>query len=233
MNEYEIAFTRQQLNDLRQQANRLWMQAEYLDAEEGWSRSRFDVQPFLEVFTGIKCKPDMELFAFQFREGQSGNGLLLVCPKVLDATTLLEHIKANHDWSLYMPERHFKAALDGWGPMALSIFLKEALEFGAFGHGINWQDQEIIDDDFWNSSEEPVSFLGEPFNKPVPELWLWRTEEPVNFNPGLKMSKQGLTTVFYTMSYREKYYLREHKNIIDEHSGALLSYQETIIAETE
>lgn len=233
MNEHEIVFTRQQLNALRQTANQLWMQAEYLDVEEGWSRSKVDISAFMQVFEGIHCHPDMAVYAFQFREGDSGNGLLLACPKEQSAEWVLEHLKQDQDVSHCFLEKHFWAMVDGWGPMALLLFLKEAGEFGAFGHGISWQEEELIDDALWNSGEVPVSFLGEPFNKPLPELWQWRADEPVDFNPVLKLRENSISAELYTMSYRENYYLRRYNYDFDKQSGRLLTREVTIVAGIE
>src|SRR5262245_35273380 len=144
-----------ELNAFRRAALHTWLRDETLGAPEGWSISRADPLALLGCFPALRLREGCALAAYQFREGDSGNGLIRAVAAgargPMPSATLLE---AEANAPLPSPLMREITGDGSAGSYAqASLFMRELFEFGAFGHGVRWLDAQLLDD----RSEEHTS----------------------------------------------------------------------------
>lgn len=206
-----------QANERRRRAVLTWFRPEVLDAPEGWSVSRADAGELLECFSPLRLRPDMKLCGYQFREGDSGNGLVGALPREAAPELLLPDPPSALGLAAYADVMAF---VQGDGSpesyFAASLFQRECSEFGAFGHGSSWLDYHLLNDDCWDASGEPfVSHNYERVSLRRDE-WSWLEPPPADFAPTLETGGAVPVLTFYTYHGREAAMLTRHVDTFSE-----------------
>lgn len=201
----------EQANERRRRAVLTWFRPEVLDAPEGWSVSRADPSELLECFPPLALRPGVKLCGYQFRDGTSGNGLVLALPQ--EAAP-----------ELFLPEPHSAPGLAAYADVlaavrgdaspesyfAASLFRRECDEFGAFGDGISWLDQHLLNNDCWDAAgAQVVSHNYEELSLRRDE-WSWLEPPPDDFAPLLEADGTGLTLTFHTYHGRRDARITRH-----------------------
>jgi hypothetical protein len=195
----------ERLNALRRRAAGSWLRAEVLDAPPGWTVSRADAAQVLAPFEALKLKPGFKLAAFQYREGDDGNGLVLALP----AEASEEAVVAGG--SIHPPEgapADLMDAIEGdgtpWGYLCASVFAREAREFGALGHGVRWLDAHLLSAAAWDPDRQPVPTFSNERVVLARGDWAWN-ETPETFDPTVTLEDGGVVEVlFHTYRGREE-----------------------------
>jgi hypothetical protein len=207
----------EQANARRRRAVLTWFRPEVLDAPEGWSVSKADASELLECFPPLGLRPDIKLCGYQFRDGDSGNGLVVALPREVAPELFLPDPHAAPDLTAYAD---VLAAVRGDGSpesyFAASLFRRECGEFGATGHGISWLDQHLLNDDCWDvAGGQVVSHNYEQLSLRRDE-WSWLEPPPDDFAPVLEADGPALTLTFYTYYGREDPGITRHVDTFSE-----------------
>ena len=213
------------VNTLRRRVLELWLTEDNLQVENGWSVSNTDIRQMFELFNPLKICNGHQLVAFQFREEDSGNGLILAVPENENLQNLLNTMETR-DNSEFNPVNYLQGDGSPYSYFLISLLLREFAEFGAFGHGVNWMDFHIL------SHESPAdgkTFSGEQM--PVIDTlnWIWYDQKPEDWSPSVTVDDDKVVVQFY--SIRDKYsaVIRSHKDCYV--SGKYVPHtEETVVA---
>jgi hypothetical protein len=153
-------------------------------------------------------KPGFVLRAYQFREGDNGNGFIWAmpdsapfphpeeCPRLKGV--FLEPPKPPQALDQLMD------AIDGdgspWSYLSASLFACEAAEFGAMWHGCEWSVQSIIGADPWRrdpTAKERQSQQGVPGSL---DEWEWNESKPESWAPSFVETDDSSSINFLTFS---------------------------------
>jgi hypothetical protein len=180
--------------ELRRRAAAVWEGAAR-DGRHGWQRSAADPAALLAVFDALHLKPGFQLCAYQYMEGDDGQGMIWAVPVgQVNQTCPDPGLSTN-------PPRPAGAlddlltAITGNGSalsyLSASLFAREALEFGAYGHGAAWSAYQIM-------SAAPGT--GDGFDRPGGEEadWEWAASPPGSWAPVVAMAADQVTVTFYT-----------------------------------
>ncbi|HWI62538.1 MAG TPA: hypothetical protein VNT75_11905 [Symbiobacteriaceae bacterium] len=164
----------------------------------GWQRSAADPATLLAVFDTLQLKPEYRLCAYQYVEGRDGHGVIWAIPA---GSACPEPNRRQND----EPPRpqgaldDLRAAVAGDGSplsyLSASLFAREALEFGAFGHGTSWGAYHIIGTAPWQG-EAPGDGYAEPGGTAAD--WEWDDVPPQTWAPSVAVTPDQVTVTFYT-----------------------------------
>lgn len=209
-NEYSTSAA--DLNLLRTKTIESWLTTQNLDVEDGWSISNADINELLAHYPLLHLKTGYKAVGFQFREAESGNGLVLGLTSGQDSNEILsgieEEIKHNKS-------NHLMSYMEGddspFSYLSASVLYRELLEFGAFGHGVFWTDLNLLDNALSNENKDFISFLGEAFSLDL-EKMVWYEPKPLDFTPKVEIGEKSITVTFYTYEGRSAKLLRSHRD---------------------
>lgn len=190
-----VAFSIARVNRLRRAAERARMlpvaeRPGGMGRPDGWFVSAWDANRLLRVFDTLRLKAGFALHAYVLGAGDNGNGVIWAVPT--DAPVVaVEECPRLDEW--LAPPRPpaavpFMQAIEGdgspWSYLSASILRREAEEFGAEWHGVNWSDHTIISRpppqaDGQDISDEARELTGEP---PAGD-WQWNGEAPRTWKP--------------------------------------------------
>ena len=217
-------------NDLRRRAVLSWWRPDVLGAHEGWSLSKADPGQVLACFSELKLKPGIKLWAYQFKENDSGNGFVIALPAGSDPLDYLPTPEA----PLPVSPVQLMSVLEGDATpqsyFQASLFLRECKELGALGHGINWLDHHLLTNDCWDNTKGP--HVGYNFEPLVVNLhdWNWLCDMPQQFVPRLETRgpDSGPRLTFYTYHGRNDPRITRHEDVFATQGYSLHSKEETI-----
>lgn len=150
-----------------------------------WSVSECDRNALLGVFEALLLKEGFALYAYEFRSGRKGNGIIWAVPADAPALTP-EDCPGLEEASPGPPKPPgaipLMQAVEGggspWSYLSGSILSREVAEFGARWHGMVWTDQTILSrargrPDAWSrstcsTSEAMVPSANGPGTAPCP-----------------------------------------------------------------
>ena len=172
----------------------------------GWSKSPVDPMDLVKVFEPLGIKPGYILRAYQFVEGNNGNGFVWAMP--VDAEFPDPEDCPRLEGMFLEPPKP-PAALDNvmdsiegdgspWSYMCASILMRELTEFGAMWHGCNWNTHRVLDKPPWNDGKEPDSIIETA--SPTTEPWEWIDDQPGDWKPFVEKKRKAIETVFLTYS---------------------------------
>jgi hypothetical protein len=172
------------------------------DGPEGWTKSRVDPMRLLAAFPALLIRAGYVLRAYQFREGGNGNGVVWALPADADFPAPEE---CPHLDEVFLAPPKPPAALDNlmdaitgdgspWSYLSASLFLREALEFGAMWHGVSWGTHEILGDAPWRERESAE------ISRTPAERWRWKGKHPDVWPPSVRISPRRVTVTFHTWS---------------------------------
>lgn len=201
----------EQANERRRRAVLTWFRPEVLDAPEGWSVSRADPSALLECFPPLGLRPGVKLCGYQFRDGDSGNGLVVALPHEVAPELFLPDPQSAHGLAAYAD---VSAAVRGDGSpesyFAASLFRRECGEFGASGHGTSWLDQHLLNDDCWDAAGARVVSHNYEELALSRDDWTWLEPPPGDFAPVLKAHGAALALTLHTYHGREDARITRH-----------------------
>ncbi|WP_274649041.1 hypothetical protein [Paenibacillus humicola] len=192
-------FSVKKINQLRRKAERICEPVnDMLLEEQKWTFINFEPVNLLKLFSSLKLKEGFVLKAYLYRTNGNGNGRIFAYPAV--AAHHLDHYSAENNFFYKKPElalENLMDAIDGdgspWSYLSASLFAREAAEFGALWHGVNWGNHRIIEKDPTGTDEALMV--------PAPDAeWQWLQARPKSWLP-LVIQKPGKVTVkFYSHS---------------------------------
>ena len=151
---------------------------------EGWSRSTVDLEKFLGVFKTLRLKEGFGLRAYEFRQGENGNGVIWAVPV---HAPMLEPVECPKlEGGLFEPPKPpgavpLMSAIEGdgspWSYLSASILGREAAEFGADWHGVSWAAERILGKPPWE--------IAGLHHTPL-EGWNWQGAPPDPWSPTYK-----------------------------------------------
>lgn len=195
------------INDLRQQVTSLWLKPDILDINEGWSVSKMDAALVLQLFESLRLSGGFNLYGFQFREASSGHGIILALPDRISAESLLKNFDTE-DHAQYFPLRYIESDQSALSYFLKSLFIRECMGFGEWGHGVNWMNHHFLDDRM-----EPFGFNGSTLPSAHDENWLWLKSKPPSFNCTVVFMDGRVTVSFYTIQIGNNYVIKHHQDI--------------------
>lgn len=145
------AFSVDEVNRLRERA-RAAVAGDHV-GPPGWSRSSADPMALLDVFGSIRLRPGWVLRAYQYTEGDDGNGLVWALPRDAPFPEPDDCMGSDSDGSAPHPMppggiADVGSLIDGDGSplsyLSASLLARELTEFGARGRGRSWSDECII-----------------------------------------------------------------------------------------
>lgn len=194
-------FSAEQVDEQRKLAWDAWMGQVSPDTPEGWSKSPADLTRLVAAFPALHLKDGFTLRGYQFRARNDGNGIVWAVPT--DApfpdpdNTPLSRPPEPPD---ALPSIMEAIEGDGspWSYLSASIFWREAREFGAVGHGVDWLAHTILGADPWDASTEH-NWLG-PIEGPAaaPDAWTWVERKPQEWRPTVRIDGDRVTVEFLT-----------------------------------
>ncbi len=208
------------IKELREKAQELTFPDEDAPAEpEGWSKSRYDPNRLMDLFTPLRLKKGFVLRAYLFREEGNGNGVVWAMPEGAefpepkDCPALEQHLlKAPKPWdALDDPMAAVEGDDSEWSYLAASLLRRELSEFGALWHGVNWGVHALLEDDPWKAGPPPDD--ADPLQSPHTPLrqWTWYQPRPAHWAPRVEMTPDRVTVTFHT-------YCPLHKEAVYRHT---------------
>ena len=196
------AFEIARVNRLRQAAERARDLADQHQgpSREGWFESTYNSSGLIRVFATLRLKPGFALRAYQYDGGIGRNGILWAVPTETSSVTP-EECPDLEFMGLDSPPRPPRAvplmqAIEGdetpWSYLSASILRREAAEFGAFWHGLDWTPQTILSKPP-KQVDGPVVSDGEggqPGEAPASD-WTWHSSAPKIWEP--TVTERGAT----------------------------------------
>jgi hypothetical protein len=187
------------LNSQRRCAETTWMREEVLDSPDGWSLSKTDPRAMLDCFRSLRLRDNWNLIGYQFRERNNANGLVLPVPIGTPHAHFLANPPAIAGADGIPP---LMRAITGDGSfesyLAASLFYRECREFGAMGHGIDWLDHHLLNNECWINGV--VSHNLEPLGLRK-EQWEW-LDNVENFEPSVSAAAAGRIVSLFTYQGR-------------------------------
>jgi hypothetical protein len=178
----------------------------------GWSKSKVDPMSVLAVFKPLCIKDGFILRAYQFCEGDNGNGFVWAMPVEADFPEPEECPRL--EGVFLAPPKPWAAlddmmdAIDGdgsaWSYMCASILARELAEFGAMWHGCDWETHAILGANPWKPADkskgkDAEDDLHESVISPATE-WKWSEPEPAEWGPQVRQENEVTTVTFLTYS---------------------------------
>ena len=186
----------------KKSASVIWAVDEMMTSyADGWSISRVDPGRILTSFTSLWLRPGYALQAYQFKAGDSGNGIVWAMPldaklpEPADCERLTEQF-------LEPPKPHaalenFMDAFAGdgsaWSYLSASLLCRDLHEFGAIWHGCYWSAHEILGDNPWKTKRRPPSFGSA-------DAWQWLGPQPEIWRPHVQFADDVVTVKFLTFT---------------------------------
>lgn len=198
-----FTFDIEDVQTLRTRAEDVWMEQILEDTPQGWSKSPVDLADLVATFPPLHIKPGFTLRAYQFRARNDGSGVVWAMPQDVPFPEPDECLTTD-------PQRPSGAlndvmeAIGGDGSplsyLCASLFEREAVEFGAVGHGIYWYAFHIIGDDPWADPDIPRPIHAAPDEGPAgtSDEWQWIEPKPLEWRPTVRIDDDKVTVVFYT-----------------------------------
>ena len=122
---------------------------------DGWRKSFDDPERVIRAFSRLRVKEEFKLEAYQFVEGDNGNGIVWAIPAD-QSLPEPEECKRLKEYFLSPPKPEmalddFMEAIDGDGSplsyLQAALAYHELQEFGAMWHGVSWWESEILTSD--------------------------------------------------------------------------------------
>lgn len=178
--------------------------------QDQWFISTVNPASVLLKLPGLGLKPDFRLVSYLYRSEGSGVGLVWAVPESLSTTVHLEKALAASGGLSQPPKpegalKSFMEAIEGDRSPAsfvvASILRRELQEFGALGQRRNWSHHRLID------------------TLPAKANWEWRSEQPKDWMPKVKVAPDGQAIVeFFTCRLTNPITLFRH---VDQYSADL------------
>jgi hypothetical protein len=154
-----------------------------------WLISTLNPGTALLKLPGLQLKQGFRLITYLYRAELDGAGIVWAIPEAFGTTTQLEKAIATAG-TLDQPPKpesaltDFMQAIEGdRSPQSFilaSVLRRELLEIGALGRYRNWSHHRLI--------EEP----------PTQVNWQWRTEQPKDLSPKVRLSPDQAAVEFFT-----------------------------------
>jgi len=176
------------------------------DGPEGWTKSPVDPMGLIAIFPALRVRPGYVLRAYQYRAGGNGNGVVWALPV---EAAFPEPDECSRLGQVFLAPPKPPAALDNlmdaitgdgspWSYLSASLFLREALEFGAMWHGVSWGTHEILGDAPWRESGR-ADIAATPA-----ERWHWKGKQPEVWSPSVRISRSAAIVTFHTWTQLER-----------------------------
>jgi len=170
-------------------------------SRRGWRKSTTDPARLLAAFPSLRLKPGLALRAYIYRESIGGNGVIWAMPES-EPFPEPNGCPRERDGFLDPPRPPGAAevadAIEGDGSpgsyLEASLFLREAKEFGAWWHGLDWHTHEILFSDPWAQPSRG----GEPFADRG--HWDWLAPEPTEWRPTVWSTGDMVRVTLHTRS---------------------------------
>ena len=146
-----------------------------------WFASAYDANDLIRVFDTLRLKAGFALHAYVYCAGGDGNGIIWGVP--VEASLAAREVYGSHGSP---PEPLGAVPLmqviegDGspWSYLSASILRREAAEFGASWHGLNWTCETILSK-FPNGAERTKHWASDTHAGD----WEWRGPAPKTWEP--------------------------------------------------
>jgi hypothetical protein len=225
----------QTANTLRQKAVQVSPQLDFArDLPQGWSISLKEPDRLFDVFITLKLREDICLNAYQFREGEDGEGVVWALPQ--GAAFSEPKSCFDEEEEMPIPERSlndFMLAVDGDGSalsyLSSSLLARQLLEWGAFGNGVYWGTFKILGVNPLDNSR--MINNSDPKQGPTgsPEQWIWEGIRPAEWQP--VVATKGVDRVnvtFYTYCGQDYQRITRHVDEYEAGSYILQTIDEVI-----
>jgi len=162
--------------------------------QDEWFVSTVNPGACLIKLPGLQIKPEYRLVSYLFRADGNGMGVVWAVPEAFSTMTELERAMAGHATMAQVPKPekavdNFMAAIAGDRShssfLMASILRRELQEFGALGDRQTWSHHELIDDI-------------------PPGNWNWRTAQPKDLWPKVKLLPNGQAAVEFFSYHRSQ-----------------------------
>lgn len=191
------------IRELRTQVASWWMKRVIIEGPEGWSRCELDPMVLLGFFYPLRLKPGFVLRAYQFRNCETGYGVVWALPFDIEFP---EPISGSPDeppkpaGALDDPMEAISGDGSPWSYLLASLLARELGDFAGFGPGLTWSTHLVLDTDPWKKYNPIAHALaGQGFaNNPLG--WHWHGTRPRDWRPAV-LTDDGTTCVrFYTFT---------------------------------
>lgn len=162
--------------------------------QDEWFISTVNPGACLPKLPGLQLKPEYRLVTYLFRSQGNGTGVVWAVPEVYSTTTGLEKALTGKQTIAQVPKPEkalddfMDAILGDRSPSSFliaSILRRELQEFGALGDRQKWSRHELID-------------------QVPPGAWNWRTAQPKDLWPKVKILDDGQAAVEFFSCHRSK-----------------------------
>jgi hypothetical protein len=197
-----VKFSAETIMKWRQSARQTWTGHFPEEAPEGWSISPSDPSPVVNTFKGLRLRPGLTLRAYQYRWGHDSHTIVLALP----AGERLPPVERRIDQPVRPPAAlaEVMEAIEGDNSlpsyMQASILRRELKEFGAFGHGSEWNLYHILGQDIWVTPPLPDVSPTQATPSGTPQTWEWLIPQPEDYRPGVERKNNEVCVTFYVYS---------------------------------
>lgn len=197
--------------------------------ESGWTPIDFDPLNLLDLFPSITLMEGVVLKAYIYRTGGNGNGRMYAFPIEYSLDPDIDLV--DKDLFVEKPENALENLMDAiegdglpWSYFSASLFAREAAEFGALWHGVNWGTHEIIGKDPTGSDDDLT------LQVPPDTEWKWLKAKPDSWSPVVIQEPKKITVRFYSRSSYNIEAIYEHTDIYRPLNYSFVETKEETIA---
>lgn len=189
-------------------------------SKSGWILYPCDPTAILQAFPHLTLDKDKQISGYYYREFAGGNsklgifdkGAKPVLPDNITTYSVFDDIPVGDPQIM----RYISGDKSPESYLEASLLSREIPEIGAFWHGLDWSDHEIIDDtrlsDIHTGENRGLSSLPS-LHELNSSRWAWSDDKPVSYNPVVTTGKENVTVQFFTYSYIEMEKIVRHTDL--------------------
>jgi len=192
-------FSSEKIKQWRRGARQAWAEQFPANTPDGWSISPVDLTKVVNVFSLLRLKQEMVLRAYQYRQGHDGNSVVYAMPAGERLPVI--KVKTKQPARPATALENIMEAIDGDGSLEsyvqASILRREINEFGALGHGSDWELYHVLGDTVWADPSQASVSPAQATPSGTAHMWQWAIQQPDDFHPKIEQQDKVVKVNFY------------------------------------